>query len=259
MDNIVPALIISLGINFTMFLVAYKLQSDKLTDAAYAISFLTLATYGLINSSGGTYHVLLATMVAVWAFRLGGFLLYRVIKAGKDRRFDGMRESFVKFGAFWLIQAVSVWVLMIPSVMAFELPVVSAPLAALGVIIWLAGFSIESIADAQKYTFSSNKANKGLWIESGIWKYSRHPNYLGEILVWLGVYIYATASFSFTQATVASVSPLFITILLLFVSGIPILEKAADKKWGKNPAYRAYKKRTSILLPLPPRTQRAKA
>jgi steroid 5-alpha reductase family enzyme len=170
MESIVVAFVVSLGINFTMFLLAYKLQSDKLTDASYAITFLTLAAYGLINSSGGAYHVLLATMVAVWAFRLGGFLLYRVVKAGKDKRFDGMRESFVKFGTFWLIQAVSVWVLMIPSVMAFELPIVSVPLAALGLIIWLAGFCIESIADAQKYKFSTDQANTGRWATDGIWK-----------------------------------------------------------------------------------------
>jgi len=254
MDSVVISLIVSLVINITMFVIAFRLQSDKLTDASYAVTFLTLTVFGFIISDGSAYHVLLATMLAVWAFRLGGFLLYRVIRAGKDRRFDGMRENFVKFGTFWLIQAVSVWVLMIPSVLAFELQVGLAPLAVLGVLIWLVGFLVESVADAQKNSFTSNKANRGKWIESGMWKYSRHPNYFGEILVWLGVYVYATASFSPALAVLASVSPLFITVLLLFVSGIPILEKAADKRWGKNTAYQAYKKRTSILLPLPPRT-----
>lgn len=254
MDIILISLAVSLVINVAMFLVAFRLQSDKLTDASYAATFLTLTLFGFLSSGGGMYHILLAAMVALWALRLGGFLLYRVIRAGKDRRFDGVRENFVKFGAFWLIQAVSVWALMVASMMAFASTASFTLAAAFGVLVWFVGLVIESVADIQKYKFSSNKANKGKWIATGIWKYSRYPNYFGEILVWLGVYIYATASFSPVQAVVASASPLFITVLLLFVSGVPILEKSADKKWGDNKAYQNYKKQTSILLPLPPRS-----
>lgn len=256
MDIIVTSLIVSLAINFTMFLVAYRLQSDKLTDISYAATFLTLAVFGFMRSDASLYHLVLAGMVGVWAFRLGGFLLYRVMKTGRDRRFDEMRGNFVKFGGFWLIQAVSVWVLMIASMLAFESRAELTPLALVGMLVWLIGLGIEATADIQKFRFSSNKVNKDKWIAEGIWKYSRHPNYFGEILVWAGVYMYVATSLATTQALVALVSPLFIITLLLFVSGIPILEKYADKKWGKDKVYQDYKKRTSILVPFPPKADR---
>ncbi len=116
---------------------------------------------------------------------------------------------------------------------------------------WTVGLIIETIADVQKIQFKNNPANKGKWIESGIWRYSRHPNYFGEIVVWIGVYIVAATSLPFVQAAIGLISPLFIIVLLLFVSGIPILEKSADKRWGNDPAYKKYKKRTSLLIPLP--------
>lgn len=245
------ALYVSLVINLSMFLVAFRLQSDKLTDISYAVTFATIAIWGFAFSDGGPYHLLLMTMIVVWALRLGGFLLYRVVKKGKDARFDEMRGSFLKFGKFWLAQAVTVWVVMIPSIFAFEAQVEFTPLLAAGLAIWIVGLLCESVADLQKLRFSSDSKNKDRWIETGIWRYSRHPNYFGEILVWLGVYLYVVSSLTQFEAIVGLISPLFIITLLLFVSGIPILEKNADKRWGKLDAYKNYKKRTSILIPLP--------
>lgn len=245
------ALLVSLLINLTMFVVAFRLQSDKLTDISYAATFATITVWAFATSGRNAYHLVLLAMLLLWSLRLGSFLLYRVIKTGKDARFDGMRESFVRFGKFWLAQAVSVWVIMIPAVFAFGGNASLDALSLVGLGVWLIGWVCESVADWQKFAFSSNPRNKNKWIETGIWKYSRHPNYFGEIMVWLGVYLYAASSITTLQALIALVSPLFITSLLLFVSGIPILEKSADKRWGGIAAYRVYKKRTSILIPLP--------
>lgn len=247
------ALYVSLAINLSMFLVAFWRQSDKLTDISYAVTFATIAIWGFTFSEQNSYHLLLLAMVLLWALRLGGFLLYRVIQKGKDARFDEMRGSFWKFGQFWLAQAVTVWVVMIPAILAFEASIELSYLLITGLAVWAIGVVCESIADFQKLAFSNDPSNKDKWIETGIWKYSRHPNYFGEILVWSGLYLFVELSLTPLNAFIGLVSPAFIIVLLLFVSGIPILEKAADKRWGKDPAYQRYKKRTSILVPLPRR------
>lgn len=245
------ALVVSLVINLVMFLVAFRLQSDKLTDISYAATFATIAAWAFVGSYGSLFHIVLLTMLLLWSLRLGGFLLYRVVKKGKDARFDEIRANFFQFGKFWLGQAVAVWVIMIPAVFAFEAGTVAGIWPLIGMAVWAVGLLCEAVADWQKYTFSTDPLNKDKWIDSGVWRYSRHPNYFGEILVWVGVYIYVATSLTALQAIVSLASPLFIIVLLLFVSGIPILEKSADKRWGDNPAYRQYKKRTSILVPLP--------
>lgn len=247
-------LAVSLAINGALFLVAYRLQSDKLTDASYAISFIALALANFVASDKGTYAVIGLILVCVWATRIGGFLLYRVMRTGKDRRFDDIRNKFLKFGSFWLGQAITVWVLMIPLTLAFHADAQWENIALVGVGVWLLGFIIETIADIQKYRFSSSPENKDTWIDTGLWRYSRHPNYFGEILVWIGVFLYAAPFLSPYGVMIAVLSPVSIALLLIFVSGIPILEKSADQRWGKRPSYKQYKQQTSVLIPLPKNT-----
>lgn len=242
---------ISLIINLGLFILAYINKSDKLTDASYALTFLAVAFSAF--AGGFRYNTLLLVMVSVWAIRIGSFLLYRVIKAGKDARFDGMRENFIKFGQFWLGQAVTVPVILLPVIFGFSHPLAKSTLLSVGFVIWLGGLIIESFADMQKYRFNNNAKNKGNWIDSGVWRYSRHPNYFGEICVWVGIYLFVWSALTPAQRLAGAISPVYITTLLIFVSGIPILEKSADKRWGKLPAYKAYKKRTSMLIPLPPK------
>lgn len=245
---------VSLAINMVMFLVAYKYQTDKLTDASYAITFIVLVGYGLATGAYDIDKLLLAATIVLWALRLGSFLLIRIWKTGVDHRFDDMRNDFRKFAGFWFLQAISVWVILIPSLLAFnQADIVPTWLAAFGLLITGVGFWIETTADLQKYKFSQVKANKGKWIDTGLWKYSRHPNYFGEILVWVGIYLYVLPSLPPVLALVGLVGPLFIISLLLFVSGIPPLEKSANERWGKDKNYQEYKRRTSILVPLPPR------
>ena len=243
-------LLLSLLINIVLFVFAYGRRSDKLTDLSYSLSFLVLAWVGFFASNRGIDKLLVTLAVTIWGLRLGGFLFYRVMKVGKDSRFDQVRDSFIKFGQFWLGQAVLVWVLMIPfSIFMIQDFSKIQSLTFVGLAVFLAGWLIESVADFQKFTFSQNPKNKGKWISSGIWGYSRHPNYFGEILVWVGIYIAVFASLSLLGRTVAGISPIAIILTLVFGTGIPILEKSADKKWGHDPEYKKYKKYKPVLIP----------
>lgn len=175
------ALGISLLINIAMFLVACKLQSDKLTDISYAVTFAVLAVFSTFAAGFSAFHLVLLAIVLLWATRLGSFLLYRVSVVGKDSRFDDMRGNFVKFSGFWILQAITVWVLMLPVLLASQYDVqVSLPVV-IGLLVWLIGLGIEATADLQKFRFTQDEKNKGKWIDSGVWKYSRHPNYFGSV------------------------------------------------------------------------------
>lgn len=255
MNELIIYLAVSVLLNLSLFIVAFRLQSDKLTDASYALSFIILIVFAALMSGFSWYVLVGALLICVWALRIGIFLVYRVIKTGKDARFDAFRSSFFRFMRFWLLQAVTAWVLLIPLFFAFrsELTTNIPFISIVGAVTLLIGVGIEAVADSQKWQFSQVKSNKGKWIGTGIWRYSRHPNYFGEILVWVGVFLYSLPVLSTVEIFVALVSPLLITSLLLFVTGIPLLEKSADKRWGGIQAYKDYKYRTSILIPFPPK------
>ena len=240
-------------LNMVFFVLAYFSRTDKLTDLGYSLSFILLMLYFVYVYDRLTPHAyLLMGMVVVWAIRLGVHLFMRVIITGKDGRFDGMRESFINFGSFWMLQAVSVWIILLPTLLfLIQKPEKLSVYSYLGLVIFLIGFFIEAIADLQKITFSRDKTHAGEWIAKGLWYYSRHPNYFGEILVWVGIYLYTSLSLrtSWVQWGFGFLSPLYITTLLVFISGVPILERRADERWGDNPAYRLYKENTSVLVP----------
>jgi steroid 5-alpha reductase family enzyme len=248
-------LAISLIINLTGFLIAYRFKSDKLTDFSYGATFFVLALVAFLKISQRPYKLskwILLAMVCAWAARLAVFLLLRILKNKKDKRFDGVRESFWKFGQFWLFQGITAWIILLPTLLFFSNPGQTIGwLGYIGFITWGSGLAVETVADYQKFTFNSKATNKGRWIASGLWRLSRHPNYFGEILNWVGVYLFTFDALNTNQRWGGVVSPLFIAFLLIFITGIPKLEKYADGKWGSDPSYQAYKKRTSILIPLP--------
>ncbi len=251
---LLTALLVSLGINIVLFLFAYFFKTDKLTDAAYALSFMVLALFGFLGGEVTVSRLLVTGMVVVWAIRLGGFLLYRIQKIGRDQRFDAWRHSFWLLGRFWVLQAITAWVVMLPVLFALSKSNIELHmLAFIGFAIWLGGLSLESVADLQKFNFSQNTRNKDKWIAEGVWSWSRHPNYFGEMTVWVGTYITVFLSLSGVERVIGLASPLFIIGILLFATGIPILEKKADERWGSDKAYQDYKKRTSILIPRPPK------
>lgn len=247
------ALLVTLAINSTLFLFAFYRQTDRLTDGAYAISFMSLVLFGLVSGDFSAGRLLVAGVVLLWALRLGGFLVYRILKTGKDKRFDAWRQNFWLLGRFWILQGVTAWVVLLPALMAlYATTVTVSAVSVVGVIIWFAALSLEAVADVQKYRFNAQPRNRGKWIAEGVWSWSRHPNYFGEIFVWVGTYMIAFSSLSAVQRVVGLVSPLTIAGILLFATGVPILEKQADERWGTNEEYKRYKRRTSVLIPWPP-------
>ena len=242
-------LLISLAIQIALFIPAFKFKTDKLTDLSYGLTFVLLALIAFLLSDVSFPKLLLLLMITAWGLRLGIYLFIRINKIKKDDRFDEIRTNFFRFLGFWLIQGVTVFVVLIPSLLFFQTTTVFSPLSLFGFGVWLTGLLIEGFADQQKFSFINNEKNKGKWVNVGLWKYSRHPNYLGEILCWVGIYLYTFSSLTYVYRLMGLLSPLFIIILLLFVSGIPKLEEKADKKWGSDKEYQKYKKKTAVLIP----------
>ena len=242
-------------IQWLAFIPSFILRTEKFYDLTGSITYLTVTISALrLNNQLGARGWLVAGMVIIWALRLGSFLFMRVLKRGKDARFDELKTSFPRFLMTWTLQG-----LWVSFTLAAALVVLSShdqiPLeifAIMGALVWGLGFGIEIIADLQKNRFRADPGNKDKFIRSGLWAWSRHPNYFGEILLWIGVAIIALPVMRGWQ-WVGLISPVFVYLLITRVSGVPILEKRADEKWGGQSDYEKYKSATSILLPLPPK------
>jgi len=253
LDDVMLTLGISLLIQAVFFAFAATLKTDKVTDLSYGLTFVIIALVLLLQGDlTQRPQLILAGMVIVWGARLAGYLLFRIMHMGRDERFDGIRERFWAFLMFWLGQGVAVWVIMLPVTIWFAAPGAWTPWMSVGGTIWAAGLVIETIADAQKFAVKRRADGASRWMNTGLWKYSRHPNYFGELLCWWGVFVFVAGTY--TGAAWAGIAgPMAITYILLKVTGIPTLEAAANKKWGADPAYQVHLARTSRLIPWPPR------
>ena len=238
-------------IQWIVFIPSYLKQTEKFFDLTGSLTYISVITIGLLLSAAiDARAVLLWALVIVWAVRLGTFLFRRIKKAGKDDRFDELKPSFIRFLNVWTIQALWVTFTFAAALVAITTTVRKDldAYAVVGFLIWVFGFAFEVIADSQKSRFAADPANKGRFIQTGLWSKSRHPNYFGEIMLWIGVAVIALPVLTGLQ-WVALISPLFVTLLLTRVSGVPLLEAKADKKWGGQPDYEEYKKKTPVLLP----------
>ncbi|MEZ0395762.1 MAG: DUF1295 domain-containing protein [Anaerolineales bacterium] len=250
------ALIVALTflIQWLAFIPAYRFQTEKFFDLTGSLTYITVTGVALCYSRYSVVldmrSLLVATLVIVWALRLGTFLFRRIRKAGRDDRFDEIKPNFFRFLNVWTIQAL--WITFTAAAALVTITTTNKKpvdgFALVGALVWIVGFLIEVIADAQKSRFNADPANKGKFIRTGLWSRSRHPNYFGEIVLWIGIAIIALPVLQGWQ-WVAMISPLFVTLLLTRVSGIPLLEKKADAKWGGQTEYEAYKKNTPVLIP----------
>jgi steroid 5-alpha reductase family enzyme len=248
-------ILLAFVIQWIAFIPAYMNQTEAFFDLTGGLTYiLVIVTAVALSETVDARSFLLLGIILVWAVRLGSFLFMRIRAAGEDRRFREIKPSFPRFLLTWTIQGL--WVSF--SVAAGLAAITSTvrvgldAFAVVGFIVWLIGFAIEVIADRQKSAFNAVPANKGKFIHTGLWSWSRHPNYFGEIVLWIGVAIIALPILQGWQwATL--ISPIFIILLLTRISGVPLLEKRADEKWGGQPEYEAYKAGTSVLVPMPPK------
>ena len=250
------ALCVALAIilQWLAFIPAYILQTEKFYDLMGSITYLSVAWIAvLLSPLVDARSWLLVGIVSIWTIRLGVFLFLRIRAAGEDRRFRDIKPSFFRFLNAWTIQGlwVSITIAAALAAITSETRQALGIYALVGILLWLLGFSIEVVADQQKNKFRADPQNKGKFINTGLWSWSRHPNYFGEILLWIGVAIIAVPVLSGWQ-WLTLISPLFVYILLTRVSGVPMLEKRADEKWGGQSDYEEYKARTSILFLRPP-------
>ncbi len=249
------AVVVAFSIQILGFIAAYLLQTEKFYDLTGSITYISVTIMAVaLRPMVAGRSILLLILVVIWAGRLGTFLFQRVLKAGKDSRFDEIKVSFPRFLNTWMLQGL--WVsLTLAAALAAITTTERKPLgwfALLGVLVWLVGFGIEAVADAQKSRFRAKAENKGKFINTGLWSWSRHPNYFGEITLWFGVAIIALPVLRGWQ-WVTLISPVFVAVLITQVSGVPILEEKADEKWGGQEDYEAYKENTPVLIPWPPK------
>ena len=259
--NGVPLLAVCAAFAFAVQWAAWVPASIARTEAYYdltgSLTYLSVVGFALW-AGGGERPIeprqwLIAGCVVVWAGRLGTFLFRRIRRDGKDGRFDELKTHPLRFIVPWTLQGL--WVVLTASAVLITLTRAErgGPLGALDAVgfgIWALGFAIEVVADRQKAAFRARPASAGRWIDEGLWSRARHPNYFGEILLWAGLAVVGAGVFTGGQ-WIGLISPVFVAVLLLFVSGVPLLDARAKERWGDDPEYQAYRARTRVLLPLP--------
>ena len=247
--------LISFTIHLIIFIPSAIMKNEKFYDFTGMIAYLSIIIFAIQQKyiqihSIDIYSLVLSLLISIWTLRLGIFLFYRVLKVGEDIRFKDVKNNALKFFVWFSIS--SLWVSL--TTMAAMNVVTSKnynkdlTLLYIGTMIWVFGFLFEIISDYQKIKFKNNASNKNKFIDSGLWSISRHPNYFGEIILWIGIYIITLPATSGLEY-LGIISPLFVIVLLNKVSGINLLEASADKKWGSSKEYQKYKKITPKLIP----------
>ena len=239
------------GIQWGLWLVASLFQTEKFYDLAGSSTFILL-TWQSLRRGRKFYirQVVQSGCITLWGLRLGLYLFSRILRDGKDARFDKAKANPGIFWIYWTLQGVWVWVTLLPTLI-LNTSTKDEKLTwkdYLGWIIWLTGFFFEAVADRQKSQFRTDPSNKGRWISSGLWSLSRHPNYFGEILMWSGLFLPASSVMTGNQYW-SVISPIFVAYLLTRVSGIPLLERQGLNKWGHLPEYQKYRQNTAVLIP----------
>lgn len=238
-------------LHWLVFVPSYLFQTEHFFDLTGSISYIaTVALALLAYPEMDLRGQLICLMIAIWAARLGSFLFMRVRKAGKDRRFDEIKTKFFRFAFTWTLGGAWVFITMAAGLAA----ITSAEQIEMGIFgyvgatVWLTGFVIEVVADKQKTNFRSDPSNADKFINTGLWSRSRHPNYFGEIVLWLGITLMALPVLSGWQY-VTLVSPIFVILLLVKVSGVKLLEESGLQRWKDNTAYQEYLQTTPVLVP----------
>ena len=241
---------ISYVLHWIIFIPSFIYQTEHYFDLTGSISYLTgIGVAFYLNPSVDPRDLIIGAMIVIWAIRLGTFLFMRVKQDGKDGRFTVMKTQFHWFLMTWTLGGLWVFLTMAAGLAAITSNV-TAPMGIMtyiGIALWIFGFSIEVIADKQKRIFKKQPNKEKEFITSGLWAWSRHPNYFGEITLWFGLTLIALPVLSGWQL-VTLISPIFVYILLTRISGVTMLEARGMKKWGDDPEYLNYIKDTPKLM-----------
>ena len=248
------AVLLAYVIHWIAYIPAYLFQTEKFYDLTGSVTYLSvvwfvfLSTYQSISLNFG--NLILVLLISIWTIRLGLFLFMRIHKAGEDKRFRSIKTSASQFFMTFTISGLWVTLCSMCALVAISSPegLVMNALTYVGIILFIIGFGIEIVADNQKTAFRSIEANKDSFITSGLWSKSRHPNYFGEVLLWFAIAVISFSSLEGLQL-ITLISPVFTYILLVYVSGVRMLEDMNDKKWADNEQYKSYKKNTPMLFP----------
>ena len=236
-------------VNWLIVVPSFMAHTEHFFDLTGSLTYLSVIALALFFGPGDPRAMLIGVLVIVWAGRLGSFLFGRVRAAGADSRFNKMKYNFWQYLMTWTLQGLWVSLTLAAGLVAMT-TAGSEPLggaAALGALLWIAGFTLEVVADRQKTAFRADPINEGQFIRTGLWAWSRHPNYLGEIMLWAGIAIIAVPVMQGWQYA-ALISPVFVFVLLNYVSGVSLLERQGKKRWGNDPAYQEYLANTPVLL-----------
>jgi steroid 5-alpha reductase family enzyme len=247
--------VICIGMQWVAWIPASMMKTERFYDLTGGLTYLTVLGFSLWAGSQSEppspREFIVSLLVVIWSLRLSSFLYFRIHRTGKDGRFDQLKTSPIRFLVPWTLQGLWVFLTMIVVIVINSQADSASQLGiwdGIGLSIWILGFGIETIADNQKTVFNKESNNQGKWIDRGLWSYTRHPNYLGEILLWTGIAFFGVSCFTGLEK-VAWISPVFIFLLLTKISGIPILNKRALEKWGDNPEYQRYRDNTPALFP----------
>ena len=238
-------------IHWIIFIPSAVFKTEKFYDITGTLAYIVMIFVSVISTQTLFFRSkIVSLLIFIWAVRLGIFLFIRVLNNGEDKRFHEAKNSFSKFFMWFSMSAL--WVFL-TTANALTLILNNIDLKGdayfiIGLVIWIIGFSFEVISDEQKRRFRNTEGNQEKFITIGLWSISRHPNYFGEILLWIGMAVISFPTLiGWQYATL--ISPIFVIILLTKASGINLLEASADKKWGDLEEYQNYKSRTPVLIP----------
>ena len=241
-------------IQWTMFIPAWLYNTEKFYDLTGSLTYISVSLlafyFGTAATGMSIYKVIILASILFWAMRLGYFLFSRVHKDSGDKRFDSIKKQPTQFFMTWTLQGMWVSLCAMPALIALNSETTNVSYVFyIGMLIFVFGFCAEVVADSQKSRFRALPENKDRFITSGLWAYSRHPNYFGEIMLWLGISIMSFDFLIGNEIYAAISSPVFTFVLLNYVSGVRLLELRGKKKWGHEESYQEYLKKTPKLFP----------
>lgn len=236
------------------WLVSLPLRNASIADIAWGLAFVVVAWAAVLAGGGSGASIFLAAGVTIWGVRLAGYIAWRNRGHGEDRRYVAMRDK--RPGSFWLWSLFGVFLLQGLLALVISIPVQSLGatgdpsigiLSVVGALVFLTGLFFEVVGDAQLASFKADPENRGKVMDRGLWRYTRHPNYFGDALLWWGIWLFAVGS---GAAWWTFPGPVVMTFFLLRVSGVAMLESDISER---RPAYAEYIRRTSAFIPRPPR------